>query len=416
MLAGGLAASPHMISATVTAISRVVFEYKGEVPGWRHKYEIDIWHIDVLGTKIHSEIFITLLVFVTSNNREIVKSVLGYIKLAIHTLPVELIKPHLKELVPALLTWSHDHKNHFKAKVRHVFERMIRRFGWEEVYACAQGEDASKVLVNIKKRKDRAKRKKQAKAHGNEDGDEEEVNHSIIHCFVYTLLRPSQPTINARSGDAFDDVLYGSESEGEDSDGEDMQPINTKKGGKDFGPRLRVDGEEPMDLLQGASSRIISSCIYLVLNLQILIMYLASTNQRRRKPGQDASHFKTDEDTGKMIIDEDENSEEAGNNPAANEAGAAYKELLTSADGYIKGPNGRIKFHRDTKKRRREAEDDGDVEMGDSTPLARTKKTNPATRARIGQEFKAKVRYLPDTNSPTKNSCRKPVVTLERVE
>lgn len=31
MIAGGLAgASPHMISATVTAISRLVFEFKGE--------------------------------------------------------------------------------------------------------------------------------------------------------------------------------------------------------------------------------------------------------------------------------------------------------------------------------------------------------------------------------------------------
>ena len=32
MIAGGLAgASPHMISATVTAISRLVFEFKGEL-------------------------------------------------------------------------------------------------------------------------------------------------------------------------------------------------------------------------------------------------------------------------------------------------------------------------------------------------------------------------------------------------
>lgn len=32
MMAGGLAgATPHMISATVTAISRLVFEYKGEL-------------------------------------------------------------------------------------------------------------------------------------------------------------------------------------------------------------------------------------------------------------------------------------------------------------------------------------------------------------------------------------------------
>ena len=109
---------------------------------------------------MQSEIFTTLLVFLTSANREIVKSVLGFIKLAIHTMPVDIMRPHLKELVPALLKWSHDHKNHFKAKVRHIFERMLRRFGWEDVYACAQEEEARKVLLNIKKRKDRAKRKR----------------------------------------------------------------------------------------------------------------------------------------------------------------------------------------------------------------------------------------------------------------
>lgn len=33
MIAGGLAgATPHMISATVTALSRIVFEFKGMLP------------------------------------------------------------------------------------------------------------------------------------------------------------------------------------------------------------------------------------------------------------------------------------------------------------------------------------------------------------------------------------------------
>jgi ribosomal RNA-processing protein 12 len=121
---------------------------------------------------MHTEILSTLLVFLTSSNREIVKSTLGYIKLAIHTLSTSLLKPHLKELVPALLRWSHDHKNHFKSKVRHIFERMLRRFGWEDVWACAGEEEAAKVLLNIKKRKERAKRRR-ARA---DDEDDEDVS------------------------------------------------------------------------------------------------------------------------------------------------------------------------------------------------------------------------------------------------
>ena len=106
-----------------------------------------------------NEILTTLLVFLSSANREIVKSTLGFIKLAVHTLSEDVIRLQLPQLVPALLGWAHDHKNHFKSKVRHIFERMIRRFGFQAVHSCANGE-AAKVLVNIKKRKDRAKRKK----------------------------------------------------------------------------------------------------------------------------------------------------------------------------------------------------------------------------------------------------------------
>jgi ribosomal RNA-processing protein 12 len=119
-----------------------------------------------------NEILTTMIAFLSSPTREIVKSVLGFVKLAIHTLPVDIIRPYLDRLVPALLARSHDHKNHFKSKVRHIFERLLRRFGWDEVYAFAGNEDAAKVLVNIKKRKERAKRKRALAA---EDVDEDEV-------------------------------------------------------------------------------------------------------------------------------------------------------------------------------------------------------------------------------------------------
>ncbi|CAL1707164.1 unnamed protein product [Somion occarium] len=335
MIAGGLAgATPHMISATITAISRLVFEFK-----------------DDISPQMHVEIFTTLLVFLTSANREIVKSTLGYVKLAIHTMPVELLRPHLKEIVPALLKWSHDHKNHFKAKVRHIFERLLRRFGWEDVYSCATEDSARKVLLNIKKRKDRAKRKR-ARAAENDEEDEE-------------------PTAKPAAGDAFEDVLYGSESELDDSDDE-MPSGRQDRAGKrkdNGGARLRVDDDEPMDLLAGAASRITSA-----------------NGKKRRKPGEDAARFKTDEDTGKMVIgdeqDEDENMEE-------DVAGRAYRESLTSADGFTRGPNGRVKFNKDTKKRRRENEDGEDVEMADAEASS-GRKSKRKSDPKLGHEFKAK--------------------------
>ncbi|KAA1475204.1 NUC173-domain-containing protein [Dentipellis sp. KUC8613] len=342
MVAGGLAgATPHMISATITAISRLVFEFKDEI-----------------SETMHVEILTTILVFLTSTNREIVKSTLGYIKLAIHTLPADLVRPHLPQLVPALLAWSHDHKNHFKAKVRHIFERMLRRFRWEEVYGCVGGEEAGKVLVNIRKRKERAKRRR---AQGGEEDDDNEA-----------------PAAKPATGNAFEDVLYGSESELEDSDDEHAPAAGpAKKKGGEFATRIRMDDDEPMDLLSGAASRLTNA-----------------QAARRKKPGQDAARFKTDEDTGKMIIDDsDEDADEAAATAAAGEdvAGTAYRESMTSADGFTRGPNGRIKFHKDTKKRRRENAEDEDVEMGDAEGGgAKERPSKRRSDVKIGKEFKSK--------------------------
>lgn len=335
MVAAGLAgATPHMISATVTAISRLVFEFKDTIPA-----------------NMLSEIVSTLLVFLSSANREIVKSTLGFVKLAVHMLPEGLMRPQLSQLVPALLGWAHDHKNHFKTKVRHIFERMIRRFGFQEVYSYANGEEAAKVLVNIKKRKDRAKRKK---AHAGDASDEG---------------APKKPT----TGDAFEDVLYASESDLSDSDEdeEEVTGTNSKRKGGDFAARIRLDDNEPMDLLSGAASG-----------------FTHARGRRQSKNRQDAARFKTDEGTGKMIIEESDSDAVVGE-AELDVAGTAYREALTSVDGFTRGPSGRIKFNKDTKKRRREnAVEDEDVEMAETEPTRTTGKKK--SEAKLGHEFKAK--------------------------
>jgi ribosomal RNA-processing protein 12 len=121
-----------------------------------------------------SELVATIVVFVGSKNREIVKSALGFVKVAVVALPGSTVSPHLPILVPALLGWVHDHKNHFKSKTVHIFERMIRKFGYEGVYKHGGEGSQKKVLENIKKRKDRAKRKKDSKDDG--EGDDEPVS------------------------------------------------------------------------------------------------------------------------------------------------------------------------------------------------------------------------------------------------
>ena len=99
-----------------------------------------------------------------------------------------------------------------------------------------------------------------------------------------------------------------------------------------------------------------------------------------------------------MLI-ESASEHEAEPDEDARLAGAAYRETLTSVDGFTRNQRGRVKFNKDTKKRRREAEDgpgDDDVEMMDVETITEKEKRKAKHRkpVKIGQEFKAKVCLL----------------------
>jgi ribosomal RNA-processing protein 12 len=81
----------------------------------------------------------------------------------------------------------------------------------------------------------------------------------LLSSWVGCLLLMFQKLISRpATGDAFEDVLYGSESELEDSDTErySLPPSGaSKRKFPENRTRLRVDDDEPMDLLHGVASR-----------------------------------------------------------------------------------------------------------------------------------------------------------------
>lgn len=350
MVAAGLTGdTPHMISASINALSRLLFEFK-----------------DDISNDLISELVATIVVFVGSKNREIVKSALGFVKVAVVALPVDTVEPHLDVLVPALLGWVHDHKNHFKSKTVHIFERMIRKFGYDAVYKNAPEGGERKVLENIKRRKDRAKRKKAAAEDGGDDNEEGKPKQS--------------------SGNAFDDILYNSDSDLE-SDGEEearpVKPLSKRQrkaaaaaaaAGQTY---IRNEGDDPMDLL----SRSIAGGV---------TRADPTAASRKRKPGQDAAHFKTDR-SGKLVIEEsgDEDDEMDGKRGAAGE-GAAYMAAMRNVDGATRDARGGLKFNKNTK-RAREAEREDEAMMdldeliGDKRPKKAKKKV-----VKLGEEFRSK--------------------------
>ena len=222
------------------------------------------------------------------------------------------------------------------------------------------------------------------------------------------------------TGDAFEDVLYGSDSDaedGSDAGGED-EPKRSARGARPVagrgGPkgkqnkrsdaRIRVDNDEPMDLLHDGAANASSKSLWplgiIGVFIDVLInVFVAADQRKRRQPGKDAARFKTDEGTGRLIIEDEPSADADMAGPAEDDvAGTAYREQMTSVDGFTRGPNGQVKFNKNTKKRRAEEAQDGDVEMADASTLgaapAEHKKKQRTEPVRLGQEFKAKVRCL----------------------
>jgi len=90
-----------------------------------------------------------------------------------------------------------------------------------------------------------------------------------------------------------------------------------------------------------------------------------------------------------MIINNSDDDSDAAND-GQDVSGTAYRESITSVDGFSRGPNGRIKFNKDTKKRRHNEDGDDAMDVDDDNEKATTKQKRKSS-TKLGQEFKAKV-------------------------
>jgi ribosomal RNA-processing protein 12 len=152
MVSAGLAgSSQHMISATITALSRMLYEFKGGLT------TREMLIIDDLSDELIDDLLSTVEVFLTSKSREIARSAIGFIKVALVTLSKEMMEGRLEKLLPNLMVWSHETKGHFRVKVKSLMERMIRKFGYETIVKYTPEVD-HKLLINIRKTRDRKKR------------------------------------------------------------------------------------------------------------------------------------------------------------------------------------------------------------------------------------------------------------------
>ncbi|KAL2939801.1 RRP12-like protein [Bienertia sinuspersici] len=140
MVAGGLAGeTPHMISAAVKGLARLAYEFS-----------------DLLSSVYN--VLPSSFLLLQRKNREIIKANLGLLKVLVAKSQPENLQDHLKLMVEGLLKWQDDTKNHFKAKIKHLLEMLVKKCGIDAVKAVMP-EEHMKLLTNIRKIKERREKK-----------------------------------------------------------------------------------------------------------------------------------------------------------------------------------------------------------------------------------------------------------------
>lgn len=300
--AGLIGESQHMVSATITAFSCLIFEFKDQVEE------------DVL-----LDIYDTIELYLTSNSREIVKSTIGFSKVCCLSLPEQIMRQKIPNLLPKLLRWSHEHTGHFKAKIKHIIERLIRRFGYEFIETNFPEEDM-KLLANIRKTRNRNKRKQ---------GDENQEG----------FVKSSNDSYSVKGSgfmSALDDALYSS-SEKDVSDSE--IPTKKKKGKS---TQFIVESKDtPLDLLDTQA-----------------LAHISSTRPKKIKNGQrkiisdDMLSFDTE---GKLMVKNETNKHD---DPLASITSGINAYLEAVEHGPVRGQKNKLKFRKSNNVDNNEFSDD----------------------------------------------------------
>lgn len=241
MVAGGLAGeTPHMISAAVKGLARLAYEFS-----------------DLIASAYN--VLPSSFLLLQRKNREIIKANLGLVKVLVAKSPAENLQNHLNLMVEGLLKWQDETKNHFKAKIKHLLEMLVKKCGFDAVKAVMP-EEHMKLLTNIRKVKERRERKLAANSETRSylskatTSRQSEWGHTKIF---------SDFDDEASDGDYWDaEIDTGRRSMSSSklkSKASSLRSKRTRKSGKTIledSLQQLGDGDEPLDLLDQQKTRL----------------------------------------------------------------------------------------------------------------------------------------------------------------
>ncbi|XP_061180059.1 RRP12-like protein isoform X1 [Saccostrea echinata] len=156
MVMAGLGGSPQMVSSTLLALTRILYEFKASIS------------MPLLETIVEQ-----LCLLLKSKTREVVKAALGFMKVLLSAYPDTVLAPHLKQIMSSLVSQKEDCKHHFRFKAKEIYAKLIKKFGYETIFGMSP-PSIHKVLVNIKKTQERAKKKKKERDSDSEEESDQE--------------------------------------------------------------------------------------------------------------------------------------------------------------------------------------------------------------------------------------------------
>lgn len=350
----GLAGSTHMISATLLALTRLVYHYKGRLMG------------SVLDNLIES-----VHLLLTVKTREIIKTALGFIKVLISAYDNTVLAAHLKDLLNSLHEIAV--KGNMRRLTKIIYLKLIKKFGYELILNMTQ-ESVHKLLRSIYKANEKAKKKKEKENEAEDSGNESDEDTSR-----------AEP-------ESIEDLLRDTDSELEDDEDTEVRTKTKKVKRKEKQAYLMETGEdEIVDFMDPAASK------------QILATKPKEGTKDHKNSDKDRG-FKMSAD-GRLIITQDVEEEEkrkskkrAGKATDSGDEEDDLDDLFDALEG--------VATKKKSRKRKRDEtapdDDDYEEEQGGSAskykaggsgihrPIAQAKRSAPRSESDFGQEYRSK--------------------------
>uniref|UniRef100_A0A2K6EW19 Ribosomal RNA processing 12 homolog n=1 Tax=Propithecus coquereli TaxID=379532 RepID=A0A2K6EW19_PROCO len=323
----GLVGPVTMVSCSILALTHLLFEFKG-----------------LMGTSTVEQLLENVCLLLASRTRDVVKSALGFIKVAVVVMDVVHLAKHVQLVMEAIGKLSDDMRRHFRMKLRNLFTKFIRKFGFDLVKGLLP-QEYHKVLVNIRKAESRAKRHRALSQAGVEEEEEEE-----------------EPTQG--KGDSIEEIL--ADSEDEDNEEERSRGKEQRKLARQRSRAWLKEGggDEPLNFLDPKVAQ------------RVLATQPGPSRGRKKDHG-----FKVSAD-GRLIIKEEEDGDKTEEEEGTKGEDEEMADLMEDAG---------VRSKKHQRLKRQKEPDEEELEMPPQYQAGGTGIHRPvAKKATPGAEYKAK--------------------------